>query len=156
MKIPVFWWELAFSLVCLSLAASAASAQKADWQAIEILKSGTVVSVKTRHRYLCTLDHATSDTFVCQSCSHRIVPIPMPPGFSRNEIREIRLEHNQSKDAWIGAGVGAVAGISLGASSNSASRGAGAFFGGIGGGLAGALLGGAGPIFHHKQVIYQR
>jgi hypothetical protein len=85
-----------------------------------------------------------------------MVPIPMPPGFSRNEIREIRLKHNQSKDAWIGAGVGAIAGISLGASSNSASCRAGAFFGGISGGLPGALLGGAVPIFHHKQVIYKR
>jgi len=62
----------------------------------------------------------------------------------------------QSKDAWIGAGVGAIAGISLGASSNSASCRAGAFFGGISGGLPGAPLGGAVPIFHHKQVIYKR
>jgi hypothetical protein len=96
-------------LVFLSLAASAASAQKADWQAVKNLKSGKVVSIKTRH-----LTYAPWTTSRHASRA-AIAPIPKPPGFSRNGIREIRLEHNQSKDAWIG--VGALAGISLGASS---------------------------------------
>jgi hypothetical protein len=76
------------------------------------------------------VDHVTSRERVCQPRGARIVPIPLPAGFPRAEIREIRLEHNQLKDAWIGAGVG--------------------------GGLAGALIGSSVPIFHHKQVIYKR
>jgi hypothetical protein len=96
-------------MVSLALASSAICAQTGDWQTVETLKPGTVVSIKTRHRYLCTVDHVTSRELVCQPRGARIVPSPLSAGFPRAEIREIRLEHNQLKDAWIGAGVGAVA-----------------------------------------------
>ncbi|HKV63245.1 MAG TPA: hypothetical protein VJO16_15140 [Candidatus Acidoferrum sp.] len=36
--------------------------------------------------------------------------------FSRRDIREVRKEPNQAKDAWIGAGIGAAAGATAAAS----------------------------------------
>lgn len=156
MKIPAAGRTTVFVLASLLFAASAACAQTGDWQTVEALKPSTIVSVKTRNRYLCTVDHVTPDALVCQPHGSRIVLIPMPASFPRADIREIRLEHNQSKDAQIGAGAGAVTGASLGAASNSASKIAGGFFGGLGGGVAGALIGATVTIVHHKRVIYKR
>jgi len=156
MKNFIPWLRLVMAVAISSLAASAACAQKGDWQAVENLKPGTVVSVKTRHRYPCTVDRVTSDALFCERSRPFLVPIRVPSSFSRAEIREVRLEHNQSKDAWIGAGVGAAAGASLGAASNHVSRFGGGLFGGLGGGMVGALVGATIPIVHHKQVIYKR
>jgi len=153
---PVGGWKAILLLANFSSFVTAAQAQTGDWQAVKALKSGTVVSVRTHHRYLCTVDRVTSDSLVCQPRRAGIVPIPIPASFTRADIREIRLEHNQSKDAWVGAGVGAVTGASLGASTNRVSRVTGGFFGGLAGGMAGALIGATVPIVHHKEVIYKR
>jgi hypothetical protein len=94
------------------------------------------------------VDHVTSRELVCQPRGARIVPIPW---LLASRALNPRMEHNQLKDAWIGAGVGAVAGASL----KQRFPGNRGIFRRRRRRSGGALIGSSVPIFHHKQVIYK-
>lgn len=131
-------------------------AQTADWQAVENLGPGTLISVKTQHRFPCFFASATDEELVCNGPRDRLLRLPPKMIFPRGEIRGIRTEHNQAKVAWIGAGMGAGVGAAVGASTCKGSRGGAALIGVLGGALVGAVVGSIVPIFRHGKIIYRR
>ncbi len=144
------------SLLVVLMFASSAQAQTGDWQAVQNLKPGTLISVKVRHRFLCSLEHATENELVCEVPEHRLSRLPPRITIPRGEVREVRLAHNQAKDGAIGAGIGAGVGAAVGANTGTGSRGAGASIGALGGAAIGAVVGTTVPIFRRGRIIYKR
>lgn len=130
-----------------------------DWNIVKSLMPGTRISVKTQHRYRCSVENGTDDELygeVHVPRSFRVIRLLI----RRSEIRELRIapHPNQAKDAWIGAGIGAGAGAiaagTMAAEANGRNYpGFPAFVGGLGGAAGGALVGGTVPIF---QVLFER
>ena len=137
-----------------------AQAQTRDWQAVRNLRPGTRIMVKAEHRYPCSFLSATEHELSCEVPQHWRIGLPAQMIFSRAEIREIRKEPNQAKDAWIGAGIGGTAGAVAAGSSSRDYPGFHAFVGGLAGAGAGALVGATVPIFqvlfHGGKLIYKR
>jgi hypothetical protein len=137
-----------------------AQAQMRDWQAVRNLRPGTRIMVKVEHRYPCSFLSATEDEVSCEVPQHWRLGLPAQMTFSRAEIREIRKEPNQAKDAWIGAGIGAGAGAVAAASTSRSFPGFHGFVGGLAGAGAGALVGATVPIFqvlfHGGKLVYKR
>lgn len=148
--------RIASSLLALLILGSSLWADTGDWQAVQNLTIGTLISVKTSRRYPCLFDSATQDDLICKPPDHRLLGLPRTMTFPRRDIREVRIERNQGKDAWIGAGMGAGAGAAIGASKSSNSRGIGAFIGALGGALIGGVTGGLVSTFRHGKIIYRR
>ncbi len=144
------------SLLVVLMFGSSAQAQTGDWQAVQNLKPGTRISVKARHRYLCSLESATEDELVCKVPEHRLSRLPPRITIPRGEVREVRLAPCQAKAAWIGAGIGAGVGAAVGASTGTGSRGAGASMGALAGALVGGVVGATVPIFRRGKIIYKR
>lgn len=130
-----------------------------DWNIVKSLTPGTRISVKTQHRYRCSVEDVTDDELYCEEHvprSYRMITLAI----RRSEIHEIRTapHPNQTRDAWIGAGIGtgagAIAAGTMAAEANGRNYpGFHAFVGGLGGAAGGALVGSTVPIF---QVLFQR
>jgi hypothetical protein len=137
-----------------------AQAQMRDWRAVRDLPPGTRIMVKAEHRYPCSFLSATEDELSCEVPENWRLSLPAQMTFSRVEIREIRKEPNQVKDAWIGAGIGGAAGAAAAASTSRSFPGFHGFVGGLAGAGAGALVGATVPIFqvlfHGGKLIYKR
>ena len=141
-----------------------AKARTGDWQSVKHVMGGTRISVKTQRRYRCSVEDVTDDELICgMRTPFREVTLTI----RRSEIREIRIASlpNQSKDAWIGAGIGAGAGaIAAGTLAAQAPGrnypGFHAFVGGLAGAGGGALVGATVSVFQillqRGKVIYKR
>ena len=155
-------------MIMVSCSASAKPAKqnpKVNWNAVEHLRAGTAISVMDdqRSRLLCYFTRASGDQLICETLPHRSgfpIPVPVPSYsavFQREEIREVRLEHNAGTNTLIGAGIGAGLGAAFVARLD---RGAGPkggviAFGSLVGALIGATAGHDAPLFHRK-VVYRR
>jgi hypothetical protein len=135
------------SLLVVLLIGPNALAQKAEWRAVENLRPGARILVKTQHRYRCIFVSATEDELSCDIPHYWRLGLPAGMTFSRREIREVRKLPNQAKDAWIGAGIGAGAGAVIAGTGSRTYPGVNAFFGGLAGAGPGALVGAMVPIF---------
>ena len=136
--------------------AASVLAQTGDWRAVENLKPGSRVRVRTdaQRRIACSVEGATDTELFCEMHVRRslrtsTLSIPRP------EVQEVRVLPNpdQAKDAAIGAVIGAGAGATGAAINARVARGAYVFFGGLAGAGIGALIGASVPVF---QVIFQR
>jgi hypothetical protein len=101
----------------------------------------------------CLFASASEEELVCNRPRNRLLRLPARMTIPRGEIREVRMEPQQPKEAWIGAAIGAGAGAAAAASNSRTSPGAHAFFGALGGAGVGALVGATVPVF---QVIFRR
>src|SRR5215469_10366566 len=146
---------------------------KGDWQAVENLNGGTAISVKSRHsvHLLCYFEQATDDELFCEPFEPGFLrtprwpypgpyphPLPSPPAeyiFKRATIREVRLEHSEGTNHFIGAGIGGAVGAGIGAARFDSARGAGALIFGLAGMAIGGAVGRVHPLFHRK-IIYRR
>jgi len=162
-RIPATKWRkpiLLFALVAVLLV-PAAQAKNGNWQAVLSLKPGVRILVKTQHRYPCIFVSATDYQLLCDVPHYWRLGLPSTMTFLRRDIREVRKEPNQAKDAWIGAGIGAGVGAGLAVSNNNGGYPAlQGVFGGAAGAGAGALVGATVPIvqllFHRGgKLIYQ-
>ena len=151
--------QIISSLLVVLFLGSNAQAQTGDWRAVQNLRPGARIMVKTQHRYPCVFISATEDELFCDAPQHGRLGLPLGMTFSRREIREVRTEPNQAKDAWIGAGIGAVAGAVVAGTNSRTYPGFHAFVGAAGGAGAGALVGAMVPIFqvvfHGGKLIYR-
>jgi hypothetical protein len=134
-------------------------AQTGDWRAVENLKPGSRISVKTGHRTICFFVGATHDELTCE-LPRRRRGVLFGPGeltFSRQRIREVRLEHSEAADAAVGAAIAGGIGATVGASvkgSGALTRGGGALLlGGISA-IIGGFVGRDFPIVH-GQIVYK-
>jgi hypothetical protein len=115
------------SMVGVLFLGSSAHAQTGAWQAVENLRPGTHISVKTQHNYPCLFASASEEELVCYRPRNRLLRLPATITIPRGEIREVRMEPNQAKEAWIEAAIGAGAGAAAAASNSRTSPGANAF-----------------------------
>jgi len=148
--------QIISSLVVVFLLASNAQAQAGDWQALQHLRPGTRITVKTRHRARCFFTMATDDELVCKP--PRLLWLgPAERRFDRQSVREVRLESSDEANGAVGAAIGAGAGAALGASNGNGTltRGGGAFLIGSIGALCGWFFGSDFHILHGK-IIYKR
>ena len=152
--------QIISSLLVVLLLGPNAQAQTGDWRAVRNLQPGARIMVKTQHRYPCIFVSATEDELFCDVPQHRLTGLPPRMTFSRQEVREVRREPNQAKDAWIGAGIGAGAGAIVAGTNNRDYPGFHAVVGAAGGAGAGALVGAIIPIFrvvfHGGKLIYRQ
>ena len=148
-------------LVVLSLFASTAQSQTGDWYAGENLQTGTLISVRAKHRVKCTFVAATTDRVTCQLITEGLLgtvsQAAIKMSFDRQSVREVRLEHSDGSNAAVGAVIGAGAGAVFGAVGRNTdlNRGAstvvGAGFGALLGGFLGVVL----PL-RHGRIIYRK
>ena len=138
------------SMLVMFMFGSSAQAQAGDWQAVMNLKSGTLISVKARHRVRCRFELASPDELVCKPPQFFHIG-PSKITIDRQSVREVRLAHSDGPNVGvgmaIGAGVGAVAGA--------ASGGAGVLIFTPFGAAVGAVVGSGFHILHDK-VIYRQ
>ncbi len=135
-----------------------AAAQSAGWPAVQKIAPGTPISVKTHLRILCVFVEATADTLVCDVHRGGVIRTGRSTfTFNRNEVREVRLEHSDERNAAVGAVIGGSAGAALGASKTNGTLtrgGAALLLGGIGA-IIGGGFGRDFPIFH-GEVVYRK
>jgi hypothetical protein len=152
--------QIILSLLVVVLLGSNAQARTGDWRAVENLQPGAGIMVKTQYRYPCIFVSATDDELSCDFPQRWRLGLPLRRTFPRREIREVRKEPNQAKDAWIGAGIGAGAGAVAAAAGSRIYPGFHAFFGGLAGAGGGALVGAMIPVFqvvfHGGKLVYRR
>lgn len=109
-----------------------------------------------RIRLLCYFTRATDDQLICETLRHGSgfpIPVPVPSyraTFQREEVREVRLEHNEGTNTLIGAGIGGGFGALFVALLDKSPE-----LGSVVGALIGAVAGHDAPLFHRK-VIYRR
>ncbi len=151
LKRQIVVWAISVLFFAVSV-----QAQTGDWRAVESLKPGSRVRVRTdaQRRIACSVEGATDTELFCEvhvRRSLRTSTLSIP----RSEIQEVRVlpNPNQTKDAAIGAAIGAGAGATGAAINARVARGANAFFGGLAGAGIGALIGASVPVF---QVVFQR
>lgn len=147
---------LRFALVVL-MYTSSAQAQTGEWQAVQNLRPGTLLSIKASHRVKCIFQGATQNELTCQRF-YREIRVPSAQiVLDRQSIREVRLERSDEANgtvaAMIGAGAGAAAGASTG-NGTSSREGRSLLIGGIGA-IAGWFFG---RDFHILQgkIIYKK
>jgi hypothetical protein len=139
----------------LLLFASAARAQSSDWRAVQNLRPGTHITVKTQKSYACKLEQATEDKLVCQ---HPSRVSRRTRTFQKAEIREVRLAVDFKRHAAAGAAIGAAVGAIVGASvptNVEQTRFITAIATGFVGAGIGHLTGGAIAIVKRGKVIYK-
>lgn len=139
------------------LFAASVQAQTGDWRAVEILKPGSPVRVRTDERRIrCSVEGATDTELFCEVQGRLLRTSTL--SILRSEIQEVRVLPNpdQAKDTAIGAAIGAGV-VATDAAINPrvprGARGAYAIFGGLAGAGLGALTGALVPVF---QIIFQR
>ena len=149
------------ALVLVSLLASTAQSQTGDWHAVENLQTGTLISVRAKHRVKCTFVAATADMVTCQLITGGLLGTVSKAAikmiFDRQNVREVRLQHSDGSNTAVGAVVGAGVGAVFGAVGRNTdlNRGAstvvGAGFGALLGGFLGLVL----PL-RHGRIIYRK
>jgi hypothetical protein len=110
-------------------------AQTGDWQAVENVKPGTRISVKTHNRVRCVFQSASQHELTCKRLHRLFRRLPCETVFDRQSVREVRLERSVEANVALGAALGAGAGAAAGASNGNGTltRGGGALLlGGIG------------------------
>lgn len=150
-----FTLKLISGMLAALLFASNAQAQVGDWQVVQKLKPETLISVKAGERYSCSFQKATLDALTCRPVLHRLTKQPATLTIPRREVRQVRLEPNQAKHGWIGAGIGAGVGAAVGASRSTGPRRGRWIAPALGGALVGGVIGLMVSIFRRGKIIYK-
>ncbi len=147
-------WLLVTVSVCGSM--FPLQAQTSDWRSVEMIAPGTSISVVTRVRQGCELIRVTASELTCR---REIGPTRRSLVFTREQVREVRLEETGHSrmlpGALIGAAVGGLVGFLGGGQSSDPEGRAYARVYSI---PVGLIVGGAiGRNLHrHGPVIYRR
>lgn len=104
------------SMLVILLFSSNTQAQTGEWQAVQSLRPGTRIRVKTLHPVQCVFQRATEDELTCERFYRVIQPPLSEVVFDRRSIREVRIETSDEANGTVGALIGAGAGIAIGVS----------------------------------------
>jgi hypothetical protein len=149
------------SLIGCLVSVSRAQSPVGAWQAVKDLSPGTALTLSVRHlRYSeahCVFLTADDNGLVCEHRWKTLIAVPPRElRYSRDQVREVRVEHSDDLNAKAGAiiagGVGAALGAALPGRPEERLGGA-LLLGGIGG-LGGYIFG---RDFHplHGKLIYK-
>jgi len=158
--------RLSYYTLVLLLVPSIAQSQTRDWGAVQKLRPGSAISVKTAgsHRLWCDFDHADDEALSCEHIVHSVsysgsVEIVV----ARRDVQEVRLEHSDRANAIDGAVLGAVVGGAAGGAIGGIVKPRG---NGTTAAIGALMLGGMGATFgsafgkdfpmRHGKVVYQR
>jgi hypothetical protein len=151
-----------FSILVLVLFPTAVHAATGDWRDVQLLRRGSVISVKKagkhqlRFRYY--FQYADDNVMVCERIEHSPIHIvPSKVTFDRGDVVEVRLQHSEAENSAAGAAIGAGAGAIWGASvyNGAQNRLAGALIVGSIGFFFGRFVGQIVPILP-SELIYKR
>lgn len=131
------------------------AAQRSDWNSVKALAPGTPISVVKRLRQGCELVEVTDWEL---TCDRHVGRVDRRLVFTREEVREVRLEypdqHQMIAGIAVGAAIGALIGfVAIAKASDPEARGYGRAYGAPIGGVIGGVIG---RNFHrHGAIVYQ-